>query len=73
MIPPELDTSLVPELAQLLGHGAAVDGQVVCQLLAVEGDVELGTSLAQGLFRQVGQQLLPGGALGQVGQFGIEL
>lgn len=73
MVPPKPDATLVSELAQLLRHGTAVDGQIVRQLLAVEGDVEFRTSLPQGLLRQVGQQLFPGGTLGQMGQLSIEL
>ena len=41
--------ALVPHLAQLLGEGAAVQIEVVGQLLPVERDLELQTAAAGGL------------------------
>ena len=33
--------SLIAHTAQLLGQGAAIEIEVVCELLAVEGNIEL--------------------------------
>ena len=53
--------ALVPHLAQLLGEGAAVQIEVVGQLLPVERDLELQTAAAGGLCGKVGQQTAPHG------------
>ena len=57
---------LVPEPAQRGGHGAAVHRQIVRQLLAVQGDVELGPPRLQRLGGQIADELVPGGPPGHV-------
>ena len=37
--------ALALHLAEFVGEGAAVDPQIICQLLAVKGDVELVVAL----------------------------
>ena len=65
----KLQQPLVPHFAQLVGHGAAVYGQKVCQLLPVKGNSEAAATVSLGLLRKIGDQLLPGGTAGHVSQF----
>ena len=51
--------ALVPHLAQLLGEGAAVQIEVVGQLLPVERDVKFFLSVLHSLIRQIRQQSSP--------------
>ena len=53
------------EFADLCGHGTALHTQIVCQGLAVKGNGEFSAAGIFGLICQVGQQLFPGGALGE--------
>lgn len=43
-------------LAEFVGEGAAVDPQIICQLLAVKGDVELRSCPLLCKKRQIGQE-----------------
>ena len=61
MVLAEGEQPFVPHPAQLLGEGAAVKVEVVGQLLAVEGKVELHAARLNGLAGQVGQQPPPHG------------
>ena len=57
------DKSLVPQLTQRGGHGAALNAEIVGQLLAVERDGKAGAAAQPRLLRQIGEQLFAGGAL----------
>lgn len=48
--------ALALHLAEFVGEGAAVDPQIICQLLAVKGDVELVVALFLCKKRQIGQK-----------------
>ena len=61
MVLAEGEHPFVPHPAQLLGEGAAVKVEVVSQLLAVEGKVELHAARLNGLAGQIGQQPPPHG------------
>lgn len=56
MVPAVFEHSLVAHTAQLLGERAAVEVEVVGQLLAVERNIELGFSLSCCLAGKIGQQ-----------------
>ncbi len=73
MVFAKLDELLISEPTKLTGHRAAVDGEVVGELLAVEGNVEGGVPLVPRLTREIGEQLLARGTLGQMFQFPTEL
>ena len=48
--------SLIAHTAQLLGQGAAIEIEVVCELLAVEGNIELIPALPCSLAGKISQQ-----------------
>ena len=48
-------------LAQFIGHGAAVNAQIVGKLLPVEGDRKAVAAAAFGLLRKIGEQPAPNG------------
>jgi hypothetical protein len=62
----ERQNPLVAELAQLRRHGAALDGQIIRQLLARKGDVERLRALPLRLGGEIGQQLFLRRALAQI-------
>ena len=66
MVPAVFEHSLVAHTAQLLGERAAVEVEVVGQLLAVEGNGKFRAALAGGLKGQVGEQAAPDGLGGGV-------
>ena len=51
-----LQQTLLLHLAQLVGKGTAVYAQVVCQLLAAEGDIKFPAAVFHGLIGKIGQQ-----------------
>ena len=53
------------------GHGAAVHGEEIRELLAVKGDAEAGTSGTARLRGQIGQELFARAALRKVARFFI--
>ena len=55
----------VPQTAELLREGAAVDREIVGELLAIEGDGKTGAAHFAGAGGEIEEQLLPGGALGE--------
>lgn len=59
MIPLHLHNPIPLHLAQLVRHGAAVNAQVIRQLLAVEGDIERPAAVLGRLKRQVAEQPTP--------------
>lgn len=65
-VPGHPQQALLPHLAQLVGHGAAVHVEVAGQLLAVEGDGEAPAPAAGRLVGQIGQQPPPDGLGGGV-------
>ena len=64
----ESDQPFVAQFAELVGHGASVDGQKVRKLLAVKGDGEGRASVPARFFGQIGHQLFAGRALCHVGE-----
>ena len=61
--------ALIPHLAQLLGEGAAVQIEVVGQLLPVERDVEHIHPRMHGFGGKLEQKALPNGVRGDVADF----
>ena len=58
---------------KLGGHCRTLNAQIVCQLLAVEGNVKFQTALAQRFRREIRQQLLARAALAHVGDLVVQL
>ncbi len=58
----------VPQPAQFIGHGAAVHGKKIRQLLPVEGNGEGAAVLPFGFVRKVGEQFFSCGALRHVAE-----
>ena len=58
---------------KLRGHGRALDAQIVCQLLAIEGNVKFQRALPERLGREIGQKLFPCAALAHVGDLIVQL
>ena len=60
------DQSLIPKLGELCRHGAAVDKQIIGQLLTVKGNGETGSPLTQGTCGEKAEKLFACGAAGKV-------
>ena len=69
MIPLGDQQSFLLQLGKLHRHGGTFHAEKICQLLTVKGDVKGEGRLPDGLGGQVGQQLFPGGALADMGDF----
>lgn len=73
MILPKLQYSFVPERAELSGHRAAVNAQIVGELLAVKRDIEFIFSAFRRLRGQIGKQLFARRALAHVAELRVEI
>ena len=60
------------QLGKLHRHGGTLHAEKIRQLLPVKGNVKGEGGLADGLGRQVGQQLFPGGSLADMGDLIVE-
>ena len=69
MIPLGDQQSFLLQLGKLHRHGGTLHAEKICQLLTVKGNVKGEGRLPDGLGRKVGQQLFPGGALADMGDF----
>ena len=67
----DAEQALLLHAGQLRGHGAAVHGQEIRELLTVKGDAEAGASGAPRLCGQIGQELFARAALRKVARFFI--
>ena len=64
LVPAAFQKAFPAQLTDLGGQAAAVDLQIICQLLPVIGDGEGGAALELGLVQQVSHQLFPGASPG---------
>ena len=72
MIPFSDQQPFLLQLGKLHRHGGTLHAEKIRQLLPVKGNVKGEGGLADGLGRQVGQQLFPGGPLADMGDLIIE-
>ena len=72
MIPLGDQQPFLLQLGKLHRHGGTLHAEKICQLLTVKGNVKGEGRLPDGLGRQVGQQLFPGGALADMGDLIVE-
>ena len=65
------DDPLSPQAVKGDGEAAALDTEVVGQLLLVKGNQKVFAPLEGGLLREVGEKLFAGGALGQMADLAV--
>ena len=72
MIPLSDQQPFLLQLGKLCRHGSTLHAEKIRQLLTVKGNVKGEGGLPDGLGRQVGQQLFPGGPLADMGDLIVE-